>query len=323
MICAEFEVIGNLLLTGRGEKELEAYVKDPKGHPVPFATRLLARLFSNFVPAAGMHSRETALHFLTTMFGNLVCTWHQGHDKSFKYYDTTTNVRKGAKYKLYGVPYRGLRTGRKQHPKEGYMHCGCAIDDALMAFFWFKHNKYESTTAERKEGWCNQQLEARSRSLLIPTFLSYAGFDSVDDMYEFDRNGVRRSEKDLLEIQISKLQLQLAAAEGDSAAEEKELQRLDEEATAREENIGDWRSEPGPSKPKPKVTVEKKKANKVEARPLDWSKGKGKARYVEESSEVDDVESDGGDEESEWGGCGDEQLSEDGDSEESDDQNSE
>lgn len=249
------------IFSGKAQADWMKYCQNPKRNPLPWNTRTLIRTYSDIVPQAGNTSREAAMHVFENSAGNWICPYHCKHDRLFEYYDTTTHTRKGAEYKLYGVPYQGAKNSGSRAGKvldapevDEYLHCGCLTEDALIAFFWFKSAEYASPTAktpsgaQMTEGWCNQQLEARARGLVIETFLAFTGIESVDEMYTFDREGNRRSQSELVKLQIDKLKLQ-------------HINLKEEEKMDREKALADRKA------------AEKKATELEEGGALEWKRG--------------------------------------------------
>lgn len=221
----------------KGSSIFKRYLADPERNPVPAHVKRLARLYSTFLPEAGSYSVKASLHMMRTSVGNLVCTYHSGHDRRFDYHDTTRKVRKGAKYQLYGVPHRGELIGRGKPkdsvtPHANHMHCGCRIDHALMGYLWFKDCSYYSRTAKKREGWVNQQLDPRARAMLYDCFVTTSGYADVTEMFAVDEQGNRRSQLDIVDIQINNLRrnrakmIQNAKANEERSKKEEEVDLL-------------------------------------------------------------------------------------------------
>jgi hypothetical protein len=80
------------------------------------------------------HSKELALHIFLTVRGNYICRYHQKYRGHEQYDGFDGN------YVVKGVSYVKTisKKGNEIPPKPGHMHCGCAIDDVLMEFMFWK-----------------------------------------------------------------------------------------------------------------------------------------------------------------------------------------
>ena len=103
-----------------------------------------------------------------TIQSNLVCRYHIRHQKRKEFDASSTNLVEGVAYRpKYGSKANPVK------PEEGYMNCGCLIDDVLYDFFFWKTWSISSTRpnlAGRTETMKSDVLKPRVRSFIIKIF---------------------------------------------------------------------------------------------------------------------------------------------------------
>ena len=154
-----------------------------KKKPLPFHIRRLIRDVQEFLPAAATVSRELSLHILSTNRNNSICVFHQ-HRRHTKISD---GVIPGQKHILRGVPYSrivGSAKGESQPPPEGFLHCGCSIDVALLDFFWWKTWVLRSARQDLpvSEGMGEEVIAPRVRAFFAQGFTEATGL-TIDELY--------------------------------------------------------------------------------------------------------------------------------------------
>ena len=130
--------------------------------------RKAMRSIQGFLPEESLRSKAVATVCHLTIQSNLVCRYHICHQKR-KEFDNC-----GA-YLVEGVAYRPSYGTKRDpvKPKEGYMNCGCLIDDVLYDFFFWKSWSVSSTRrdlAGRTETMKSDVFKPRVRSFIIQLF---------------------------------------------------------------------------------------------------------------------------------------------------------
>jgi hypothetical protein len=179
---------------------------------LPFDMRKRIHLVSGFCPCAATTTRSLALHCLTTNRGNILCLYHQKLNKAGRSSDEGQKLQGGKqakfKFQVTGVPYMRRIADRNQPPLAtvpGFLHCGCAEDDALLDFWWFKTGKITSPINGITEGWLTDLLEPRSRAIMANIFREVSGV-CIDSLYSEIGDRTVRTPEFLLNRQISILQ---------------------------------------------------------------------------------------------------------------------
>jgi hypothetical protein len=121
----------NLAAPGATEEARDALIS--------LTTRRLARTVQEFVQQAATVSEEVALTMHKTGEGNIICRFHQKCRSDVKH-DGLKDNKKG--YSIEGVAFKKTLGGDCQ---PGHMHCGCAIDDVLLEFIFWKTTSIRST----------------------------------------------------------------------------------------------------------------------------------------------------------------------------------
>ena len=150
---------------------------------------------------AATKSRELALECLTTQNFNIFCRYHHEIDKKGKKIDG----KEGEKFVLNGVPLprktvhpeaaKALkkkksalytRKGEFRNPRlcDGYLNCGCQVDNALLDFFFWKTWTLTGTVngEEVTESMGEQHIPPRLRAFVVKAFKEWTGL-TVDDLY--------------------------------------------------------------------------------------------------------------------------------------------
>ena len=175
--------------------------------------RRLIRENQAVAPEAATTSRELALECFTTLPMNVICPYHQKSDKSGK----TVDGGDGLKFVLNGVPrprktvppaiaqklkkkasalYK--RSGQFRDPRlrEGFLHCGCPIDEVLMDFYFWKTWSISGVAdgKEVTESLGEQRLTPRTRAFVVKAF-EEATCLTIDDLYSGKLPPWRHQEK--------------------------------------------------------------------------------------------------------------------------------
>ena len=152
-------------------------------------------------PEAATTSRALALECFTTLPMNVLCPYHQKSDKAGK----TVDGRDGLKFVLNGVPrprktvppatakklkkkasalYKQSSQFRDPRLREGFLHCGCSIDEVLMDFYFWKTWKISGIVdgKEVTESMAEQRLTPRMRAFVVKAF-EEATCLTIDDLY--------------------------------------------------------------------------------------------------------------------------------------------
>jgi hypothetical protein len=113
-----------------------------------------------------------------------------------------------SKFQVTGVPYMRRIADRGQPPlamPPGFLHCGCAEDDALLDFWWFKTGKITSPFNGVTEGWLTDLLEPCPRAFMANIFRQISGL-SIDNLYTEDSDCKTLTPEYQLNAQIAVLQ---------------------------------------------------------------------------------------------------------------------
>src|SRR5215469_1588752 len=101
--------------------------------------RYWMRSIPELCPEVSYTKKSLALHCLQTSYGNYVCLYHTYYDKTGKISDHTPGING---YQVTGVPWQRLANGKSSHgrikKRTGALHCGCAEQDVLLDFWWWK-----------------------------------------------------------------------------------------------------------------------------------------------------------------------------------------
>ena len=150
--------------------------------------------------------------------GNSICLHHKHHRGSTKVRDGFNN---GTKHVLVGVPHDNIVSsskGTNQTAGEGYLHCGCHINVALLDFFWWKTWVLKSPRAdfEYSEGMGVEVTPPRVRAFFAAGFMEATGM-TLDDLYACKVGSLGYNSKEVRMFQLrNMLQLvnQLNAQDG-------------------------------------------------------------------------------------------------------------
>jgi hypothetical protein len=141
-----------------------SYIKNPAKNPLSDDERHLILSVPELGRRASFHTRELALHVIESNRGNLICPYHKEKDKGGHIHDSTTT--KQSRYQVTGTPYDRVINVRKDPTcirRKGILDCGCAEDDVLLDFYWWKTLTVTSASSKIKEGWRSQRLDPRAR----------------------------------------------------------------------------------------------------------------------------------------------------------------
>ena len=164
-------------------------------------------------PEAATTSCALVLERFTTLPMNVLCPYHQKSDKSRKIVDG----KDGLKFILNGVPQPRKTippaTAKKLKKKalalykqssqfrdpclcEGFLHCGCPIDEVLMDFYFWKTWNISGVVdgKEVTESMAEQWLTPRMWAFVVKTFQE-ATCLTIDDLYSGKLPQWRHQEK--------------------------------------------------------------------------------------------------------------------------------
>lgn len=196
---------------------LRRYIQGKGDVYLASSVKVSARNESVFFPDMVRTTKELALYGTTTKFGNMICPFHENHDKIGK----ITDVSGGTKnFRMTGTPYArnvGSSARKGVEAEEGYMHCGCSIEDVLWDLYMWKGGKITSPTVPGKEGWRRERLNPRARAFMAQMFRDWTTL-TVDDLYAYGPDRKRRSVIDIIDKQIAGLQKKKAELEAEKVA---------------------------------------------------------------------------------------------------------
>jgi hypothetical protein len=207
-------------MAAEGEKAIKDFLqkqKDGKRACLPVQIRTLIRNVQPFVPRAATTNRTLALECLKSSLQNHMCRYHQARSKRQGAIDGKHSRGVMGEYQVTGVPHKRtiMKAGSDVGPQEGYLSCGCAEDDVLFEFFFWKTWVVTSPTTGITEGWLDQGLDPRTRVFVVSAFKTATRL-TLDDLYTkgLDKDTYRKL---LLMTQIARLTRELddlSAADG-------------------------------------------------------------------------------------------------------------
>ncbi|KAF8193295.1 hypothetical protein BJ912DRAFT_848467 [Pholiota molesta] len=172
----------------RTRAAIKAFIskEDKTGANITPSMRRTIREVQDFVPEAGVTSRELALLVHRNSLDNLQCRFHE-KSKDKEHYDG--NMIKGQR--IHGVAFQMKLAGSTARPvkaEPGFMNCGCHIDDVLLDFFWWKTwiirsrnpNLFDAT-----ESMMESVFPPRPRAFFVHAFLNISHL-KLDDFYGLD-----------------------------------------------------------------------------------------------------------------------------------------
>ncbi|KIK56463.1 hypothetical protein GYMLUDRAFT_62071 [Collybiopsis luxurians FD-317 M1] len=154
----------------KGNEAWSAWYSDPDENPLPPGVRLRARTVAEYCPQLATTCERMSLEVLTSEAGTTRCLAHT-HMHVFNQHDQVGST-KG--YKATGTPHPAVPAQEK--PEEGFLHCRCRIDTALMELYFFKTGKIASEKRGPDgeileepvvEGWCGMRLQPCLRVLIF------------------------------------------------------------------------------------------------------------------------------------------------------------
>lgn len=205
-----------LVISALAHEIIDMFIVDPNTS-IPIWLRRLVKDKAEFLPRAATTNRDLALLMLKTSYGNFICLYHDKNNKGGTKHDDIRNCtekethpRSDAAHNVTGVTYcRAPMAGvppemrekwLKNHP--GHMHCGCAIDVALVELYIWK-----TWRATNKDGDSEllgkQKMDPRTRQFVVQNFLTHAGLN-LHSMYDKQLSGNAATRARLLQ-QIQQL----------------------------------------------------------------------------------------------------------------------
>jgi hypothetical protein len=174
----------------KGNEAWSAWCSNPDENPLPAGVKLRARTVAEYCPQLATTCHRMSLEVLTSEAGMTRCLAHT-HIRVFNQHDQVGSV-KG--YKATGTPRPAVPAQEK--PEEGFLHCGCRIDTALMELYFFKTGKITSEMMGPNgeipeepvvEGWCGTRLQPRQRVLIFNQIVKDTAW-SLDCVWEREEN---------------------------------------------------------------------------------------------------------------------------------------
>ncbi|KAF8870064.1 hypothetical protein BD779DRAFT_1681451 [Infundibulicybe gibba] len=165
----------------RGEKAISNFLKSNGEREIPAGLRRMIREVQELLPQAATTSRALAYSIFRTTQKNVICRYHQKFRGSSKPYDGFRPTSSGTSFIIHGPAYR---KDLRKEPQPGHMHCGCAIDVALMEFYFWKTWTIRSTRPDFDyiESMREEVLPARPRAFFVQAYTAGTGL-SLDDHY--------------------------------------------------------------------------------------------------------------------------------------------
>ncbi|KAF8343722.1 hypothetical protein F5887DRAFT_1075600 [Amanita rubescens] len=193
-----------------------------QSYHIPTGMRRLIRENQSLAPEAATKSRDLALECLTTKTYNIFCPYHHMIDKAGKIFDG----KDGQKYVLNGIPLpretvhpdavkvlkkkkSALFTSRGEYRnprlREGYLNCGCEVDDSLMEFYFEKTWTITGNVngQEVTESMRDQHLPPRLRAFVTKAFREWTCL-TIDDLYTGSL-GPHRHQERLYHTQLTRI----------------------------------------------------------------------------------------------------------------------
>ncbi|KIK53449.1 hypothetical protein GYMLUDRAFT_250401 [Collybiopsis luxurians FD-317 M1] len=154
----------------KGRKACEKWCLDSVKNFIPASVRNKARTVSEYCPKLGTTCAKMSLEVLTSEIGTTRCLNHS-FSRDWMQNDQIGSTRG---FKATGIPHNAVSAKKK--PEDGFLHCGCRIDTALMEFYFFKTGKI--TSEKRQEdgspmedpivkSWCGTRMSPRQRVLVF------------------------------------------------------------------------------------------------------------------------------------------------------------
>ena len=171
--------------------------------------RAAIRIHQSLASPAVTTTRSLALDVLSTTQVNRLCTYHTDVDKHGLIYDGSPD----AKFMLNGVPKTRLvphtvAEGKdnpiyRERVNDGYMHCGCKTDHALLDFYFWKSLTLTGTIDGQEVTEPVPRWSPRERAFVVKIFEQYT-FLTIDDLYTKELSPELHEEK-LLQTQLERI----------------------------------------------------------------------------------------------------------------------
>ena len=181
----------------------------PMSSKLSASVRTAIRTNQAMVPAAATTTRSLALDILSSTRVNKQCAYHTDSDKHGRIYDKAP----GGKYIWNGVPKTRLVARKvaegKENPiyqqrlDEGYLHCGCKTDHALLDFYFWKTLTLTGTVNGREVIERVPRWTPRERAFILKIFERYT-FLTIDDLYTKNLSP-ELHEETLLQTQLERI----------------------------------------------------------------------------------------------------------------------
>lgn len=170
-----------------------------------FKLRRSLRHIQCLLPNDCFDSKQAAIAIHMTTQSNLICRFHKRFQKQ-RFFDGS----KDCINKIQGVPKVPCYRDKGHVREEGYMDCGCLIDDVLMEFYFWKTLTITSpleTLIGIEEPMKGTIFWPRERAFLIQAWMAGTGL-TVDDIYSSKRpRGMPRIAREnwLLNLSVHRL----------------------------------------------------------------------------------------------------------------------
>jgi len=145
-------------------------------------TRRSARKIGRAFPASATTSQELALRMLNLNRRNYICRYHVKNSK----HDAFDEPDEELEGRAYEFSYNESSL-LVLSPPEGFLHCGCFIEDELISFYLWKlvpmvsrHPDLMDVREPQNDG--HDILDTRARTLQVEEFKIFSGL-TADDLY--------------------------------------------------------------------------------------------------------------------------------------------
>ncbi|PPQ80933.1 hypothetical protein CVT26_014755 [Gymnopilus dilepis] len=167
-------------LEAEGSAQIIDFLQTGDARRIDVTIRQLAREYQAFLPESSDQTRALAMVIHYTETDNHQCRYHRTN-RGKKESDGT------GKYRVEGVAYQADLASKK--PRDHHMHCGCAIDDVLLEYYFWKRWKIRSRNPEvsDEEGMKDLIITPRHRAFIVQSFQLYTLL-GIEDIYQWSSN---------------------------------------------------------------------------------------------------------------------------------------
>ncbi|KAF9471928.1 hypothetical protein BDN70DRAFT_938572 [Pholiota conissans] len=168
------------------DAQLERYCADKS--MIPYDSRKTIRQVRHIGPQAAQISYDLALVVHENHWDNKQCRFHE-RTKNFGDVDGKLDPKNSTV--VYGVAHKstiGAKKGTSTPPEEGFMHCGCQINEVLLDFYFWKTwtaKSYNEAYSSIAEALGSDYFNPRIRTFVVQAFLRES-FLTLNDLYAPD-----------------------------------------------------------------------------------------------------------------------------------------